>query len=520
MVLLIACANVTNILLAGMAGRGRELAVRAALGAGRRRLIAQLLSEALVLAAAGGLLGLGLAYGGIKVLGALARGNFFFDMLEVNYRVAMFVMAVSFVAPVLFALIPALQAARTHVAGGLNELGARIAGTRRARRLRGALVISQIAIAMTLMVVSALALRSLLAIMSVDLGFDGGRIAVVRFEAPAWRYPSDDDVRRIVDAAAERLRATPGVTSAASASAVPAIDADVMREFDIEGIPIEPGQSRLAGRTVAGDRYFDTLAIPMLSGRGFDRRDMAGGQRVAVVSRTAADRYLGGVTEAVGRRVRLDAAGPYSTVIGVAADVANPDVDRDPNPIVYVPFAQQPQREAVVIVASDSPAAVLGGLRDAMRALDRDVAIDVASFDMLLRREFAATRALVALFLAFGGVALALAASGLYGVIAFVVAQRTREFGVRVALGAQPADVRWLMLRQGGGLIAAGLAIGLAGSLALAQTTRGILFGVSASDPSTYVAVGALVAATALVAAYLPARRAMRLNPLDALRAD
>jgi predicted permease len=337
---------------------------------------------------------------------------------------------------------------------------------------------------------------------------------------PAWKYQPDDDIGRLVDAALDRVRAVAGVRLAAAASAVPAIDGDVMRPVDIEGRPIERGTSRLAGRTIAGDRYFETLGIPIVAGRSFDSRDGRDGQPVAVVSRTTADRYLGGAASALGARVRLDDEGAFATIVGVARDVANPDVDQDPNPIVYLPFAQHPQRDVVVLVASAAPAAVTGGLRDAMRALDRDVAVDVATFDALLRQEFAASRALVALFVAFGGVALALAGSGLYGVIAFVVAQRTREFGVRVALGARPADVRRLMLSQGGTLIAAGLVIGLVGSVALAQATRSILFGVSVADPSTYAAVAILVGLTAMLAAYVPARRAMRVDPIDALRAE
>ncbi|MEX2271513.1 MAG: ABC transporter permease [Vicinamibacterales bacterium] len=520
MVFLIACANVTNMLLASMAGRGREFAVRSALGAGRGQVIGQLLSEAFVLAAAGGLLGLAFSYAAIKLLASLAQGNFFFDTLAVNYRIALFVMLLSFVAPVLFALIPALQSTRTQASGGLNDLGARIAGTPRARRLRGALVVAQIALAMTLMVVSTLALRSLIAVMTVDLGFNDARIAVVRFEAPPWKYASDDDVRRLVAASLDRLRAAPGVTLATAASSVPGIDADVMGELDIEGRPADRGVSRLAGRVLAGDQYFDTLGIPILAGRPIDARDSLDARPVSVVSRTAAERYLGGVESAVGQRVRLGAAAAFTTVVGVAADVANSDVDQDPNPIVYLPFAQQPWRDIVVLAASPAPAAVTSGLRDAMHAVDRDVAVDVATFGGLLRQEFSALPGLAALFVAFGGVALALAASGLYGVIAFVVAQRTREFGVRVALGARPSDLRSLLVRQGGVLIGTGLVLGLAGSIALAQVTRGVLFGVSVSDPTTYLAIALIVAVTALVATYVPARRAMRVDPIEALRAE
>jgi predicted permease len=520
MVLLIACANVTNILLAGLAARGRELAVRAALGASRRQIVAQLLAEALVLAAAGGLLGLAFSHGAIKALGALAEGNFVFDTLAVDYRMVLFAMTLAFIAPAMFALIPAMQSTRRQASTGLNALGTRIAGTGRARRLRGTLVVAQIALAMALMVVSTLALRTAIALMEVDLGVASDRIATVRFEVPVWKYASDDEVRRMVEGAVDRLRAVPGVATAAAASAVPAIDADILRPLDVEGQPLERGQSRLAGLTVAGSGYFETLGISIVAGRAFDGRDGHDGRRVAIVSRTAADRHLGGVTAALGRRVRLDASAALATVVGVAADIVNPDVDQDPNPIVYLPFAQQPQRDAVVLAASDAPAVVTGGMRDAMRALDPDVAVAVETFDAMLGREFAATRALVALFAAFGGVALALAASGLYGVIAFVVAQRTREIGVRVALGARPADVRRLMLGQGGSLIAAGLGIGLAGSLALAQVTRGILFGVRASDPSTYLAVALLVGITAMVAVYVPARRAMRIDPMQALTAE
>ncbi|HUF23983.1 MAG TPA: ADOP family duplicated permease, partial [Vicinamibacterales bacterium] len=497
MVMLIAAANVANMLLARMAGRRRELAVRTALGAGRAQIAAQIVSESLVLALAGGVLGLGFAHASLKALVLLGGGNYFVEALQVNYRVAAFAMALALFAPLLFALLPALQAARAGVAQGLNDSGARTTGGRRAQRVRGALVVAQIALATTLLVVSTLSLRSMIALMSFDVGFAGHRVVAARFEAPSWKYTTPDEVRVFVERAVGDVRAVAGVSTAAATASVPALDRDVLVRLDIEGQPLEREESRVAGRTIAGIDYFEALGIPVLHGRPFDARDGSDARPVAIVSRTAAERYFGGAPGAIDRRIRLAEPDSWASIVGVVDDVANPDVDQPPNPIVYLPFAQHPERSVVILAVSDAPAVVTAPIRDAMRALDRDVAVDVSTFGALLRREFSGTRVIVALFIAFGALALALAASGLYGVIAFVVAQRTREIGVRFALGAQPADVRRLMIRQGGVLIGIGLALGLAASVALAQITRSILFGVSVSDPTTYAGIAAVVGLTA-----------------------
>jgi putative ABC transport system permease protein len=519
MVLLIASANVANIMLARMAGRRREIAVRGALGASRLQIARQILVEGFVLAVIGAAVGLGLAHASIKLLSVMAPGNFLFEMLEVNYRVVGFAIVLAFIAPVFFAVLPAMQSARLQTVSSIGDLGARVAGGRRATRVRGALVVAQIALAMTLMVVAALAVQSIVGLMSIDPGFRSGALAVARFEMPEWRYASEQDIRSAAAAAVDAATAAPGVSRAVITSRVPAIDADVMRPLDVDGVPLTERESRTVGETIAGAGYFEAIGIPLLTGRAFDGRDRDGAQGVAVVSRTTADRYLGGLQQAPGRRIRLGAA-EWATVVGVVENTANPDVDEQPNPIVYLPFEQHPARSAVLLAVSAQPEAVPSALRDALRRLDRDIAVEAATFDDLLIQEFAATRVIVALFMAFGGIATLLAASGLYGVVAFVVAQRTREFGVRLALGAKPADVRRLMLSQGGTLIAIGLALGLAGSFGLAQLTRGILYGVSASDPPTYAAIAAIIAVTALAATYVPARRAMRVDPIEALRTD
>jgi putative ABC transport system permease protein len=517
-VLAIACANLANLTLARTTGRTRELAVRAALGASRWRIVRQLVTESLLLSLAGGAIALALAKAGFVGMRAASSEGLFL-LVDLDARLMVFATALSFAAPLLFSVIPAVRASRTDLNETLKEEGTRGTAGRSAGRGRAALVVSQIALAFSLLVASGLLLKTMVNLTRADLGFDPKGLLATSLEPPAWKYTADDQVQRFYAAVVERLDALPGVTAAAAASSIPALTRDTVVRFETAARSTREEDRPWAARVVVTPGYFATAGIPILSGRAVERRDDHRSAKVAVVSREAARRYWPDNTSPVGQRIQLD--GATLEIVGVVADISNPDITRAPDPRIFLPLAQHPWRSMSLLVrTSGEPAAAASALRAAVRREDADAALSrIQPLDALLEEEFSASVVLIALFLAFAAVALGLASAGLYGVMSYGVSQRTHEISIRLALGAVPGEIRRMLVRQAGWLVGVGIVLGVGVALLLGQLMGSLLYGVGPRDPSVFGGVLGLLVAVAAVATGVPARRAMRVDPARTLRA-
>jgi putative ABC transport system permease protein len=522
-VLLIACANVTNLALARMSGRRRELAVRTALGASRWRTLRLLLIEGLVLGLAGGALGLAVGEAGLRLIRAAAYEPIF-ELIRVDGNVLFFTAGVSILCPILFSLVPFLLAADNRVSDALKE-GGRTAGALRARRSRHALVVAQVALAMTLLIVATLVVRSMIAINRVDLGFDPHPLLTAQIVTPEWKHRDDGATARLQNELLARLRRLPGVEAAAATSDLPALSAGARFTFVVSGRPVvSDAHKPWARRLVVSDDFFRATGVPLLTGRAFTAGDRGDTEPVAMVNAQAAQKYFGSPAAALDGRIATQGPGEPPTwirVVGVAADTSNPDVASPPEPQVYLPLTQHASRAMALVVRSSRPIALAPAVRAAVNETDAELPIfQLRTFDEAIKDELSSSVILAWMFAAFAVLALILATTGLYGVIAYTVGQRTQEIGVRMALGAVPGDIRRLVASQGLRLLAVGGALGLAGAFLVSQTMRSVLFGVTTSDPVTYAGVLAAVSGSALLAMWIPMRRATRLDPVRSLRAE
>ena len=519
-VLLIACANIANLVLARATGRRRELAVRVALGATRWVVVRQLVTESLLLGVAAGLLGLLVADVGLRLIRAAAYEPFF-ALVVIDRQVFGFALVLSVVAPLVFSTLPALHAATDAFAAGLRE-GGRSGSTALARRSRNALIVAQVSLAIVLLVVAGLIVRTMIALNRVDLGFDPKPMLTAQLELPQWKFTTDADVARFYERLVERANLMPGVAASGAVTGLPNLAPGTRIQFDIADRRAATAADRpWARRFAATDGYLAATGIVLLQGRWFTRGDAAGAPRVVVVNVEAARRYWQTPDRAIGSRITVGDSDLLAEVIGVVANVANPDIESPPDPYVYESLAQKPSRATAFVVRTPHPAELIPQLRTAVRETDGDVPLfQVRPMQIALDDEMSSNLVLSSLFVAFAALALVLATAGLYGVISFVVGQRTQEIGVRVALGAVPSDIRRLVFGQGLGVVAIGAALGLAGAAALARTLSAILYGVTPFDPLTYGAVVAAVFASAVGAMWVPARRAMRLDPVRSLRAE
>jgi putative ABC transport system permease protein len=520
-VLAIACANVANLMLVRSTVRERETAVRLALGASRRRLVRQLVTEGALLALLGGAVGVLLASWGLQLIRSVTYEPFF-DLVRIDRRVLSFSAAISLLTPLIFALVPALRSTRGDVVGALKEGTGRSATGSGGGRGRSALVVLQLALALSLLIVAGLSVRSALAVQRLRLGFDTKELVTLRIDLPAAKYGDGARIRAFFDELLGEIARLPQSRGAAAASALPVLQDPPTAALTVDGdAPVNPEVGRFAARVAVTPGYFRALGLPLLQGRSFTQRDVADSEPVAVVSTSLVSRYLAG-GDPIGRRIRLgppESQAPWLTVVGVAGDVQSAHLGDPPTPHVYVPFGQQPERAMVVLVRSSDTAAVVGAARSALARLDPDQPLyDARTMREALHIELASMRLITGLFFTFAAVALGLAAVGLYGVVSYAVSQRTREIGVRMALGAQTADVIRMVLGQSLVLIGIGLAVGLAAGLGLARAMASALFGVRATDPLTFVAVAATLGSVALVAALVPARRATKVDPIQALR--
>ena len=523
LVLLIACANVANITLARAASRRREFAIRAALGAGRLGLMRQVLTESVLLAAAGGAAGLLLAVWGVDLLLSIGPENIpRRDEIGIDARVVLFTLAVSLATGLLFGLAPALRASRAELGDALKS-GARAGEGPRAGRLRGALVAAEVALSIMLVAGAGLLVRSFTRLLDVNPGFRSENLVALGVLLPQSSYPEPQRRAEFYRRLEERLKAMPGVESVGAVTRLPLQHAgNITSTLLMEGRPDPEGARPEVDFRRAAPGYFQTTGVPLVAGRGFAEQDATDAQPVALVNEAMARKFWPGES-ALGRRIKLGAnpeASPWITVVGVVGNVRHLGLDSEPRPEVYRHLLTSPPTGPVVVVRAAADAeSLIPALRAAVRELDRDLpAATARTMDEIVARSVAERRFLMLVLGLFAAVALALASVGVYGVVSNSVAQRTHEIGVRMALGADRRDVLLLVIAQGMRPALCGLALGIVAALALTRVMQGLLFGVGARDPVAFTAAALLLAAVALMACYLPARRATRVDPMNALR--
>ncbi|MFP2930263.1 ABC transporter permease [Pyxidicoccus sp. 3LG] len=524
LVLVIACANVANLFLARASARRQELTVRLALGARRWQLVRQLLTESVVLALVAGALGLLLALWGMDALLALVPPELpRLGEVGLDGRVLAFTLLTSLGTGVLFGLVPALKASSPDLNGVLRQGGGgRFSGS--GNRSRGALVVGEVALAVVLLISAGLLLRSLWRMQAVDLGFRSGGVLTWSVSLPAAQYPDDARQSALFQQLVERVEALPGVKSAGAISDLPLGGADIWRVLTLEGQAApEPGEVRSVGYQSITPGYFRTLGIPLLGGRDITSLDRAGAQRVVLVNEMLARDVWPGASP-VGQRIRLGSEPDSSwlTVIGVVGDVRQGGALKETRPEAYVPALQDTFHFIQFAAHTEGdPTRLVAGVRGAVAALDSQLPISqVRTMEEAVASAMARPRFLSTLVALFAALALLLAGVGLSGVIAYMARQRTQEIGIRMALGARPVDVLRLVLGSGMRLALAGVGLGLAGAWAATRGMASQLYGVSATDPLTFGSLSLAVVLLTLVATWLPARRATRVDPLIAMRSE
>jgi len=535
-VLLIACANVANLLLARGAGRLREMAVRSALGASRWRVVRQLLCESVALALLGGALGTLLAQWGLAALVGLFPKSVFnvaiprLDAIQLDGRMLGFTLLLSLATGLLFGLFPALQVSRAGLRDALQQATRGAGGVPPGRRLRGALVVAEVALAVALVAGGTLLRKSFVRLQAGTLGFDPRGSFTARVLLPGYKYGDAAKRLAFVEQVVAGIHELPGVDAVGVTPFLPLSGWSSGRTFSIDGrTPPAAGQEPEAELRVVNEEYFPAMRIGLVRGRGFEPGDRDGATPVAIVNETMARRFFPG-EDPLGRRIRIQARGSVDPadprnlreIVGVVADVRHYGLTRPAEPEVYLAWRQEPvELIGFVVRTSADPASLEKGVRQAVWAVDKDQPVTLAmSYEQLASDSITLQRASTRLVAFFAGVALLLAALGIYGVLSYAVARRTHEIGVRMALGAKARDVTFLVLGEGMRLAAAGAALGLVASLALTRVVGSMLHGVSPTDPASFATVLVLVAATALIACCVPALRAARVDPAVSLRCD
>ena len=527
-VLLIACANVANLLLARAAGRHKEMAIRAALGAGRRRVVQQLLTESLLLAICGGGLGLLLAQWGVRLLLATSPLEIpHLREVRLDIKVLAFTAGISVLTGLIFGLAPALQGSRADLQDALKEGGRSAAGGAVRNRVRALLVVVEVALSLVLLVGAGLLGKSFLLLSEVRPGFDSEHVLTTDLSLAKAKYSQPEQQQARFAEIVAKAAALPGVEAAAVIYPLPLGGDSNANTFLIAGRPaVRPEDKPISNHRVISPDYFRALNIPLLRGRSFDEHDTQHAAPIMIVNETFARRFFAG-TETLGQHIMIEgesgdnAVPPAREIVGIVGDVRHEGLDTEPGPEYYVPYAQAPESFMSLVVRSSSgnSASLAAGVREAIKQMDRDQYVaEVQPMTKLVAESIARRRFNTLLTGLFAVVALLLASVGIFGVMNYTVAQRTQEIGLRVALGAQTRDVLRLVLGQGMRLILVGLAVGLAAALALTRVLGGMLFGVTPTDPLTFVAVSSLLTTVGLLACYIPARRATKVDPLMALR--
>lgn len=523
LVLLIACANVANLLLARAAARQKEVAIRMALGASRKRIVSQLLTESLIISFAGGVLGLLLASWGMDLLVAYGPADVpRLRDVSLDRYVLLFTFLVSLLTAVLFGLAPSLQASRPDPGHTLKQDGRGVSHGR--NRMRSALIVTEVALSLMLLVGAGLLINSFWRLLRTDAGFDPQGVLAVDIPLSRAKYSTPEQRAAAFEQLIGRMKTLPGVRDVSVVSNVPLTDLDVELSFTVEGRPpYKPGEEWVADYTVAGSDYFRTMNIALQRGRVFTNQDTANSPDVIIVSDAFAKIYFPN-EDPIGRRIVFDGNDKTAReIIGIVADVKRNGLDNDVQPEMYVSHLQRPERRLNLVIRTETPDAsqLSQAARAEVKAFDQDQIIwRVRTLEELVGTSVAPRRFNMLLLGIFASVALVLAAIGLYGVMSYSVSWRTHEIGIRMALGAKGADVLRLVVKQGMSMTLIGVALGLIGAFLLSRVMAGLLYGVSATDPLTFAGVSIVLLAVALLACLIPARRATRVNPIVALRTE
>ena len=527
LVLLIACANVANLQLARADVRRREVAMRAALGAGRGQLLRQLLTESVMLAVAGGAAGVAAAWAGLQIVIVLRPANLpRIDETTLDGAVLAFTALLAIITGVLFGLLPALQLSKPDVTGMLKDGGRGGTAGHSRQVARRALVILQLASSVVLALAAGLLIRSLVELNRIDLGFNPNNVLTAQLQVPATDYPQAADVVRFHRQVTERIAQIPGVRAAGSARVLPLARSIGDWSIKIEGRPYVPEQNPNADYQAVTPGYFGAMQVKLIRGRLLTGADREGAMPVAVINETMAARYWPG-EDAIGRKFHMGTDDkPWLTIVGIVGDVHHNTVVEEGRAEMYVAHAQLPEhiggapRGMTLVVKTESnPLAVAGAVRDAIRAIDRNLPVsDIRTMDDVAASALAQPRFVTFLLAMFAVTALTLAGIGIYGTVSLLVSERTQEMGIRLALGADRPAILKLVLGQGLVLIAIGLTAGIAGAVVLTRALTGLIYGVTALDPMTFVAVPLILCAIGLLACYIPARRAALVDPITTLR--
>jgi putative ABC transport system permease protein len=521
LVLLIACANVANLMLARATARYREMAIRTALGAGRARIIRQLLTESLLLAMIGGALGLVLGWWGVDLLVAVSPPDTpRLAEIGIDRNVFFFTFLVSMATGLIFGLVPALQATKLNLNEALKEGGRAAGDTSRRNRVRSLLVVAEVALSLVVLVGAGLLVKSFTRLLDVKPGFNPANLLTANLWLPGKKYERQSQINGFCKQVIERLGALPGVEGVAIANDIPIEGDDTSTYPTIEGQEATRDEDRfLLGQHAVSTGYFKTLGIRLVRGREFTAGDSADAPQVVIINETAA-RKMWPDEDALGKRLRLGGEkSPWLEVVGVVEDVKHNGLDAEPSLEAYAPFAQMAYPYFSILLRGPNAASFAAAIRQEVQAVDKDQPVhDVITMAQILNQSVAPRRLSMALFALFGGVAMLLAAVGIYGVMSYAVTQRTHEIGVRMALGAARRDVLRLVVGQGMLLALIGVATGLGTALAVTRLMKTLLFAVSATDVVTFVVVSVALTAVALAACFVPALRATRVDPMVALR--
>ena len=540
LVLLIACANVANLLLIRATGRKRELATRAALGAGRGHIIRQLLTESMAISLSGGLLGLFLGFMGVRLLLAFSpavnipRIGEDGAAVTLDHNVLLFTFAVALLTGIFFGLAPAFSVARGNLAAAINESGNRSSGGLRSGKIRSLLVVSEVALGLVLVVGASLLIRTFMKLQAVDPGFDAHNVLTMAMSIGGERFQKTAGVAQIVREGTERLNALPGVETAAAACCLP-LQGGFGLPFDVVGRP--KGNSPTTGEGGYFDvswSYFDAFKVPILHGRNFTQHDDGSAPGVVIINEAMARKYWPNGDPLqdrllIGPNMGADFAEPPRQIIGVVGDMRDEGLNQDPFPTMYIPTAQMPDKVTAlnsriaplwwIVRTRIEPHTLVKPISAALRDASGGLPVaHIRTMDEMLVLTTSRQRFNMLLLTVFGGSALLMAAIGIYGIMAYSVQQRTQELGIRMALGAKASSLRNMVVRQGMMLAVTGVVIGMGGALWLAHFLTSFLFGVKAWDPAAFIATPLLLSAVALLAVWIPARRATRVNPITALR--